>query len=110
MAGVFWLSALLDNGLNRRPILRAGVHRQVLMTTLGFCLGYYIKRYSNYYYAERDRELFSYIKHHPEDFVEKGTLAGSAFQERGSKVMPPQVRERKAAAFWGRGRGPRCSS
>uniref|UniRef100_A0A670ZHV2 NADH dehydrogenase [ubiquinone] 1 subunit C2 n=1 Tax=Pseudonaja textilis TaxID=8673 RepID=A0A670ZHV2_PSETE len=47
------------------------VHRQVLMTTLGFCLGYYIKRYSNYYYAERDRELFSYIKHHPEDFVEK---------------------------------------
>uniref|UniRef100_A0A670ZHW6 NADH dehydrogenase [ubiquinone] 1 subunit C2 n=1 Tax=Pseudonaja textilis TaxID=8673 RepID=A0A670ZHW6_PSETE len=48
-----------------------GVHRQVLMTTLGFCLGYYIKRYSNYYYAERDRELFSYIKHHPEDFVEK---------------------------------------
>uniref|UniRef100_A0A8C6XIG1 NADH dehydrogenase [ubiquinone] 1 subunit C2 n=1 Tax=Naja naja TaxID=35670 RepID=A0A8C6XIG1_NAJNA len=69
MAGVFWLSALLDNGLNRRPILRAGVHRQVLITTLGFCLGYYIKRYSNYYYAERDRELFSYIKQHPEDPV-----------------------------------------
>lgn len=44
------------------------------MATLGFCFGYYIKRYSNYYYAERDRELFSYIKHHPEDFVEKGTL------------------------------------
>ncbi|XP_015682105.1 NADH dehydrogenase [ubiquinone] 1 subunit C2 [Protobothrops mucrosquamatus] len=71
MAGIFWISTLLHNGVNRRPALRAGVHRQVLMATLGFCLGYYIKRYSNYYYAERDRELFSYIKHHPEDFVEK---------------------------------------
>ncbi|XP_070607725.1 NADH dehydrogenase [ubiquinone] 1 subunit C2 [Erythrolamprus reginae] len=71
MAGIFWLSALLDNGLNRRPVLRAGIHRQILMTTMGFCLGYYIKRYSNFYYAGRDRELFSYIKQHPEDFVEE---------------------------------------
>ncbi|XP_063160559.1 NADH dehydrogenase [ubiquinone] 1 subunit C2-like [Candoia aspera] len=70
-AGCFWISALLDNGVNRRPVLRAGLHRQALMITLGFCLGYYVKRFSNYYYAERDRELFSYIKQHPEDFVEK---------------------------------------
>lgn len=83
------------------------------MTTLGFCLGYYIKRYSNYYYAERDRELFSYIKHHPEDFVEKGNFGVKRFLGeplKGSKVVPPQVKERKADGFWGRGWDARCSS
>ncbi|XP_051635428.1 NADH dehydrogenase [ubiquinone] 1 subunit C2 [Manacus candei] len=65
---VGWITALLDNTFNQRPVLRAGVHRQVLFTTVGWFVGYYLAKRSDYIYAKRDRELLEYVRHHPEDF------------------------------------------
>ncbi|XP_064500956.1 NADH dehydrogenase [ubiquinone] 1 subunit C2 [Pseudopipra pipra] len=65
---VGWITALLDNTFNQRPVLRAGVHRQVLFTTVGWFVGYYLAKRSDYIYAKKDRELLEYVRHHPEDF------------------------------------------
>ncbi|KAH0625238.1 hypothetical protein JD844_033588 [Phrynosoma platyrhinos] len=72
-----WFGALVENAINRRPPLAAGVHRQLLWASVGFYLGHYLTRRSNYVYARRDRDLFEYIRHHPEDFKEadKKTMA-----------------------------------
>ncbi|NXX38254.1 NDUC2 dehydrogenase, partial [Tricholaema leucomelas] len=67
-----WLSALLDNAFNRRPVIRAGVHRQVLFTTVGWFVGYFLIKRTEYVYAKVDRELFEYIRQHPEDFKTGG--------------------------------------
>ncbi|KAF7237903.1 NADH dehydrogenase [ubiquinone] 1 subunit C2 [Varanus komodoensis] len=77
MAFVGWSGALIENGLNRRPILAAGVHRQILWASVGFYIGHYLVKRSNYAFAKRDREISEYIRHHPEDFVkqEKKTMA-----------------------------------
>lgn len=56
-----------------------GVHRQVLVTSLGFYLGYYLCKRANYEYALKDRQLSEYIRHHPEDFKEKGTFVISCW-------------------------------
>ncbi|XP_065270056.1 NADH dehydrogenase [ubiquinone] 1 subunit C2 isoform X1 [Emys orbicularis] len=69
---VGWASALLDNAFNRRPVVRAGVHRQVLYATVGWCVGYYLSKRADYIHAKLDRELMEYIRQHPEDFKEKG--------------------------------------
>ncbi|XP_067169325.1 NADH dehydrogenase [ubiquinone] 1 subunit C2 [Apteryx mantelli] len=66
-----WGAALLDNGFNRRPVLRAGVHRQILFATVGWFVGYYLIKRTEYAHAKRDRELFEYVKQHPEDFKTK---------------------------------------
>ncbi|XP_065503781.1 NADH dehydrogenase [ubiquinone] 1 subunit C2 [Caloenas nicobarica] len=63
-----WVAALLDNGFNHRPVLRAGVHRQVLFTTVGWFAGYYLTKRAEYIHAKLDRELLEYVRHHPEDF------------------------------------------
>ncbi|NXX15116.1 NDUC2 dehydrogenase, partial [Podargus strigoides] len=63
-----WVAALLDNCFNRRPAIRAGVHRQILFTTAGWFFGYYLMKRTNYVYAKLDRELFEYVRQHPEDF------------------------------------------
>ncbi|NXE94571.1 NDUC2 dehydrogenase, partial [Menura novaehollandiae] len=68
-----WLAALLDNSFNQRPILRAGVHRQILFATVGWFVGYCFVKRTEYVHAKVDRELFEYIRHHPEDFKEAGT-------------------------------------
>uniref|UniRef100_A0AAV3ALQ9 NADH dehydrogenase [ubiquinone] 1 subunit C2 n=1 Tax=Pyxicephalus adspersus TaxID=30357 RepID=A0AAV3ALQ9_PYXAD len=47
----------------------AGVHRQVLFTTIGVFLGYHLTKLENYKYAKKDRELFDYMKRHPELFA-----------------------------------------
>ncbi|NXF09628.1 NDUC2 dehydrogenase, partial [Smithornis capensis] len=70
---VGWLTALMDNSFNRRPVLRAGVHRQLLFTTVGWFVGYYLMKRSDYFYAKLDRELLEYVRHHPEDFKAAGT-------------------------------------
>uniref|UniRef100_K7F922 NADH:ubiquinone oxidoreductase subunit C2 n=1 Tax=Pelodiscus sinensis TaxID=13735 RepID=K7F922_PELSI len=49
----------------------AGVHRQLLYTTVGWYLGYYLSKRADYNCAKRDRDLMEYIRHHPEDFKEK---------------------------------------
>ncbi|XP_033001733.1 NADH dehydrogenase [ubiquinone] 1 subunit C2-like [Lacerta agilis] len=66
-----WISVLLENAINQRPVLRTGVHRQVLVTSIGFYIGYYLCKRANYKYAVKDRELSEYIRQHPEDFLEK---------------------------------------
>lgn len=50
----------------------SGVHRQVLLTTVGWFLGYYLTKYENYMNAKLDRDVREYIKQHPEDFAPKG--------------------------------------
>ncbi|NXP79935.1 NDUC2 dehydrogenase, partial [Ramphastos sulfuratus] len=68
-----WVAALLDNAFNRRPVIRAGVHRQVLFTTMGWFVGYFLIKRTEYVYAKVDRELFEYMRQHPEDFKMGGS-------------------------------------
>ncbi|XP_037234292.1 NADH dehydrogenase [ubiquinone] 1 subunit C2 [Falco biarmicus] len=63
-----WVSALLDNSFNHRPVIRAGVHRQILFSTVGWFVGYYLIKRTEYLHAKLDRELFEYVRQHPEDF------------------------------------------
>ncbi|NXI76357.1 NDUC2 dehydrogenase, partial [Rhipidura dahli] len=45
-----------------------GVHRQILLATLGCFVGYQLVRRAEYVHAKVDRELFTYVRHHPVDF------------------------------------------
>lgn len=49
-----------------------GVHRQLLLTTIGWFLGYHLTKYENYVNAKLDRDMREYIKQHPIDFAPKG--------------------------------------
>ncbi|XP_066466156.1 NADH dehydrogenase [ubiquinone] 1 subunit C2 [Tiliqua scincoides] len=77
MGFVGWLAALADNLVQRRPVLGAGVHRQLLWATVGFYIGYQMNKRAIYNFAARDRDISEYIRHHPEDFKpkEKKTMA-----------------------------------
>ncbi|XP_009474806.1 PREDICTED: NADH dehydrogenase [ubiquinone] 1 subunit C2 [Nipponia nippon] len=46
----------------------AGVHRQILFATVGWFVGYYLAKRTEYVHAKLDRDLFEYIRQHPEDF------------------------------------------
>ncbi|KAM4699418.1 NADH dehydrogenase [ubiquinone] 1 subunit C2-like [Discoglossus pictus] len=72
-----YLTALTHNAISHFPALRAGVHRQLLLTSIGVFLGYHATKYENYKHAKLDRDLFEYMKQHPEDFKapEKKTFA-----------------------------------
>uniref|UniRef100_A0A8V5FJN9 Uncharacterized protein n=1 Tax=Melopsittacus undulatus TaxID=13146 RepID=A0A8V5FJN9_MELUD len=69
----------LDQGL---PLPGAGVHRQILFTTVGWFVGYYLAKRTEYMYAKVDRELLEYVRQHPEDFrgAEKRRI-GEVFEE-----------------------------
>ncbi|XP_068440478.1 NADH dehydrogenase [ubiquinone] 1 subunit C2 [Clinocottus analis] len=77
LGGVGWCTAMLQNGINHRPPLKSGVHRQLLLTTIGWFIGYHLTKYENYVYARLDRDMNEYIKLHPEEFPakEKKTFA-----------------------------------
>ncbi|XP_017271904.1 NADH dehydrogenase [ubiquinone] 1 subunit C2 [Kryptolebias marmoratus] len=77
LAGAGWVSAVLDNSMKHRPPLRSGVHRQVLLSTIGWFLGYHMSKYADYKYAKMDRDTVEYRKLHPEKFPpkEKRTFA-----------------------------------
>ncbi|XP_068601573.1 NADH dehydrogenase [ubiquinone] 1 subunit C2 [Brachionichthys hirsutus] len=68
---VGWCSAMLHNGINQRPLLKAGVHRQVFAATIGWFIGYHASKYENYKYAKNDREMYEYVRLHPKEFSEK---------------------------------------
>uniref|UniRef100_UPI00398EEE70 NADH dehydrogenase [ubiquinone] 1 subunit C2 n=1 Tax=Pristiophorus japonicus TaxID=55135 RepID=UPI00398EEE70 len=72
-----WTTALLQNGVNRRPPLKAGVHRQLLFASVGWFIGYYVTKLENYKTAKVDHEMMEYIQRHPDDFPakEKKTFA-----------------------------------
>ncbi|XP_048348456.1 NADH dehydrogenase [ubiquinone] 1 subunit C2 [Sphaerodactylus townsendi] len=70
-AFVGWSTALISNAINHRPILAAGVHRQLFYTSVGFYVGHYLMRRASYVFAKRDRDMFEYIERHPEDFKDK---------------------------------------
>ncbi|XP_049679076.1 NADH dehydrogenase [ubiquinone] 1 subunit C2 [Accipiter gentilis] len=63
-----WVAAMLDNSFNKRPVIRSGVHRQILLATVGWFVGYYLVKRMEYIHAKQDRELFEYVRQHPEDF------------------------------------------
>ncbi|KAJ8280667.1 hypothetical protein GJAV_G00057530 [Gymnothorax javanicus] len=65
-----WCSAMLSNSLHRRPAVKAGVHRQLLMISIGWVLGYHLTKLENYAYARADREMNEYIRLHPDRFPE----------------------------------------
>ncbi|KAM9853015.1 NADH dehydrogenase [ubiquinone] 1 subunit C2 [Aulostomus maculatus] len=71
LAGVGWASAMLHNALIHRPALKSGVHRQVLLATIGWFLGYHLTKNENYRYAKLDRDMREYVKLHPDDFQPK---------------------------------------
>lgn len=52
----------------------AGVHRQVLLVSVGWFLGYHLTKREIYTYAKLDREMNGYIRKHPEEFLEKGNI------------------------------------
>ncbi|NP_001279688.1 NADH dehydrogenase [ubiquinone] 1 subunit C2 [Callorhinchus milii] len=66
-----WTSSLLHNALNHRPPLKAGIHRQILFTSVAWYVGYYLTKLENYKKAKVEHEMFEYIRLHPEDFPEK---------------------------------------
>ncbi|XP_012506467.1 PREDICTED: NADH dehydrogenase [ubiquinone] 1 subunit C2 [Propithecus coquereli] len=66
-----YCSGLLDNAIRQRPVMSAGLHRQLLYVTSFVFFGYYILKHQNYIYAVRDRDMFAYMKLHLEDFPEK---------------------------------------
>ncbi|XP_074160087.1 NADH dehydrogenase [ubiquinone] 1 subunit C2 isoform X1 [Sminthopsis crassicaudata] len=66
-----YCAGLLDNLLHRRPVMTAGLHRQLLYVTSFFFVGYYLIKRQDFKYAERDRDMFQYMKLHPEDYKEK---------------------------------------
>lgn len=51
-----------------------GVHRQFLLATIGWFIGYHLTKYENYMYAKLDRDMNEYIRLHPEEFAAKGKL------------------------------------
>ncbi|CAH2225637.1 NADH dehydrogenase [ubiquinone] 1 subunit C2 [Pelobates cultripes] len=50
------------------PPLPCGVHRQLLVTSIGVYIGYFLTKNENYQNAKRDRDLYEYMRQHPEDF------------------------------------------
>lgn len=54
------------------PFFCLGVHRQVLLTTIGWFLGYQLTKYANYVNAKLDRDMMEYVKLHPVDFPPTG--------------------------------------
>uniref|UniRef100_A0A3B3B6T9 NADH:ubiquinone oxidoreductase subunit C2 n=1 Tax=Oryzias melastigma TaxID=30732 RepID=A0A3B3B6T9_ORYME len=72
LAGIGWFSAVLQNAINHRPPVKSGVHRQFLLATVGWFLGYHLTKHENYTYARLDRDMNEYVKIHPEKFQPKG--------------------------------------
>lgn len=66
-----YCAGLTDNFIRRRPVLSAGLHRHLLYITAFYFVGYYLVKRGDYMCAVRDREMFGYMKLHPEDFPEK---------------------------------------
>ncbi|KAM9037770.1 NADH dehydrogenase [ubiquinone] 1 subunit C2-like [Sarcophilus harrisii] len=66
-----YCAGMLDNLLHRRPVLSAGLHRQLLYVTSFYFVGYYLIKRQDFKYAQRDRDMFQYMRLHPEDYKEK---------------------------------------
>lgn len=56
-----------------------GVHRQFLLATIGWFIGYHITKYENYTNARLDRDMNEYIRLHPEEFAPKGEKTVGSF-------------------------------
>lgn len=64
-----------------------GVHRQVLLATIGWFIGYHVTKYENYVYAKRDRDMKEYIRLHPEELAPKGTWIFHIFGLAGNRSL-----------------------
>ncbi|XP_049632952.1 NADH dehydrogenase [ubiquinone] 1 subunit C2-like [Suncus etruscus] len=77
-----YCSGLMDNAIRRRPVLKAGLHRQLLYVTSFMFIGYYLLKRQDYLYAVRDHDMFAYIDAHPEDFPKKDKkMYGEIYEE-----------------------------
>uniref|UniRef100_A0A6P8RLX1 NADH dehydrogenase [ubiquinone] 1 subunit C2 n=1 Tax=Geotrypetes seraphini TaxID=260995 RepID=A0A6P8RLX1_GEOSA len=77
-----WVAAVLDNAVNNRPPVRTGVHRQILLVTVGVFLGYYMTKRENYNNAKLDRDLMEYMRLHPDDFKKKEKKTFAEYLEK----------------------------
>uniref|UniRef100_A0A6I8PA43 NADH dehydrogenase [ubiquinone] 1 subunit C2 n=1 Tax=Ornithorhynchus anatinus TaxID=9258 RepID=A0A6I8PA43_ORNAN len=68
-----YFTGLFANALHRRPVVQAGLHRQLLYVTAFWFVGYFLVKRENFKYAQRDQDMFEYVKRHPEDFPKKGS-------------------------------------
>lgn len=66
------------------------MHRQVLFATVGWFVGYYLTKRADYIHAKLDRELFEYVRHHPEDF-QKGGIISWCFKRPQPAVTHPLI-------------------
>uniref|UniRef100_A0A452U4B0 NADH:ubiquinone oxidoreductase subunit C2 n=1 Tax=Ursus maritimus TaxID=29073 RepID=A0A452U4B0_URSMA len=57
------------------------LHRQLLYVTSFVFIGYYLLKRQDYMYAVKDRDMFAYVKSHPEDFPEKDKKTYGEFLE-----------------------------
>ncbi|XP_034062892.1 NADH dehydrogenase [ubiquinone] 1 subunit C2 [Gymnodraco acuticeps] len=76
------LASMYSNAINHKPPLKSGVHRLVLMTTIGWYVGYHVTKIENYHFAKVDRDMKEYIKLHPDDFVAKDKKTFAEIVER----------------------------
>ncbi|KAF8764595.1 NADH dehydrogenase [ubiquinone] 1 subunit C2-like [Argiope bruennichi] len=70
----------LSNYVIRRPFY-SGIQRHFIGAALGYAVGYYIDRYLQNRYAQRDAVIKHYIELHPEDFVENKRKYKEIFEE-----------------------------
>ncbi|TEA34707.1 hypothetical protein DBR06_SOUSAS9510034 [Sousa chinensis] len=66
-----YCSDLIDSAIRRRPVVSAGLHRQLLYVTSFIFVGYYLLKRQDCMCALRDHDMFAHVKSHPEDFPEK---------------------------------------
>lgn len=57
--------------LPMRPMIKAGLHHQLLHFTSFSFARYYVLKRQDYVCAVKDHDIFGDIKLHPEDFPEK---------------------------------------
>ncbi|XP_038617862.1 NADH dehydrogenase [ubiquinone] 1 subunit C2-like [Tachyglossus aculeatus] len=66
-----YCAGILNNAVRRRPVFKAGLHRQLLYVTAFWCAGYFMVKRENFKYAQRDQDMFAYMERFPEDFRDK---------------------------------------
>lgn len=63
-------TVMVSNYYNRRPY-HAGIQRHFVLGIAGMMIGYYMDKFLERKWANRDAMIRHYIELHPEDFVDK---------------------------------------
>lgn len=73
-------SVLASNYYARRPYY-AGIQRHIALGITGGIIGYYVEKYFQRKWSERDAVVRHYIELHPEDFQDKRRKYKEVFDE-----------------------------